>query len=109
MNPAIHAATHAAAAQRQLLITTLQKAGATSRDKAVARNTLASDMEAQIKYYLDRDLIRATADGALYINQRAYEDHMARMKTVGKWFLAVFGAAALLGILFLVSQKFQLL
>ena len=108
MNPAVHAATHAAA-QRQMLITTLQKAGATSRDKAVARNTLASGMEAQIKYYLDRDLIRATADGALYINQRAYEDHMARMKTVGKWFLAVFGAAALLGILFAISQNTQLL
>ncbi len=108
MNPALHAATHAAA-QRQMLITALQKAGATSRERAVARNTLASGMEAQIKYYLDKDLIRVTADGNLYINQRAYDDHVARMKTVGKWFLAVFGTAALLGILFVISQKFQLM
>lgn len=106
MNPAlIAAAANKQSLARTQILTRLHQDGATSRGKAIARDSLPSEMQAQAKYFITKGILRSTQDGRLYLDKRAYEDYQASMKTAGKWVLAVMGVAMLIGLAVLVASK----
>jgi transaldolase len=105
MNPALFAAANKQSMARMQILTRLQQDGATSRDKAIAQDSLPSDMQAQAKYFISKGILRSTQDGGLYLDKRAYEDYQASMKTAGKWVLAVMGVSTLIGLAILVASK----
>lgn len=106
MNPAlIAAATNKQSLARMQILTRLHQHGATSRDKAIAHDSLPSEMQAQAKYFISKGILRSTQDGGLYLDKRAYEDYQAGMKTAGKWVLAVVGVSTLIGLAILVASK----
>jgi hypothetical protein len=104
MNPALYVAKKQSL-QRMQILTRLHQDGATSRAKAIAQNTLPSEMQAQAKYFIAKGVLRSTQDGGLYLDKRAYEDYQASMKTAGKWVLAVMGVAMLIGFAIIVASK----
>jgi len=104
MNPALFAANRSAV-QRLQILSRLEQDGATSRDKAIASDSLPSEMQAQAKYYIAKGILRSTPEGGLYIDKRAYEDHQAGMKTAGKWVLTLLGVAALAGFILLLANR----
>lgn len=106
MNPALFAATaNKQSMARMQILTRLLQDGATSRAKAVSRDSLPSEMQALAKYYLAKGILRSTQNGGLYLDKRAYEDYQASMKTAGKWVLAIMGVAMLIGLAILVASK----
>jgi hypothetical protein len=106
MNPALFAATaNKQSLARMQILTRLHQDGATSRAKAIASDSLPAEMQAQAKYYIAKDILRTTQDGRLYLDKRAYEDHQAGMKTVGKWVLAILGMSSLVGLLLLLAVR----
>jgi len=106
MNPALlAAATNKQSLARMQILTRLHQDGATSRDKAIALDSLPSEMQAQAKYFISKDILRSTQEGGLYLDKRAYEDYQAGMKTAGKWVLAVVGVSTLIGLAILLASK----
>jgi hypothetical protein len=105
MNPALQAALSASAKAHKPLLTQLQSAGAFSRDTAVSRSELGSEQKMLIDYHLKRGILKANADGAIYLDRRAYEDYQAGMKTAGRWLLMTVGVACLVGLLLLLAVK----
>ncbi len=104
MNPALYAAKKQSM-QRMQILSRLYQDGITSRNKAIAQNTLPSEMQAQAKYFIAKGVLRSTQDGGLYLDKRAYEDYQAGMKTAGKWVLAIMGVATLIGFAIFVANK----
>jgi hypothetical protein len=106
MNPALlAAATNKQSLARMQILTRLHQDGATSRDKAIALDSLPSEMQAQAKYFISKGILRSTQEGGLYLDKRAYEDYQAGMKTAGKWVLAVVGVSTLIGLAILLASK----
>jgi hypothetical protein len=104
MNPALFAANKQSL-QRMQILSRLHQDGATSRDKAIARESLPAEMQAQAKYFIAKGILRSTQDDRLYIDKRAYEDYLAGMKTAGKWVLAILGLSSLVGLLLLLAVR----
>lgn len=105
MNPALHAAIHSATKAQKDLLSQLKDAAAFSRESAMPRTQFGSEQKIMIDYHLKRGILKATADGAIYLDRRAYEDYQAGMKTAGKWVLAAVGIASLIGFLLLLANK----
>lgn len=105
MNPVIIAAAKRQSLARMQILTRLHQDGATSRDKAIARDSLPSDMQAQAKYFISKGILRTTQDNRLFIDKCAYEDYQAGMKTAGKWVLAILGVISLAGLLLVLASK----
>lgn len=105
MNPALQAAITAAAKQHKQLLDLLKDRGAFSRETAIPATDLGSEQSALIAHYQKRDIIRSTPDGGLYLDRRAYEDHLSAQKTAGKWALLLVGLSSLIGILLHLAHK----
>ena len=105
MNPALHAAISAAAKQHKQLLDQLKDHGAFSRGSAMKQADLGSEQAALVAHYLKRGIIRSTPNGGLYLDRRAYEDHLSAQKTAGKWALLLVGLSSLIGILLLLAHK----
>lgn len=105
MNPALQAAIASAAKQHKQLLDQLKDQGAFSRESAMPAADLAGEQSALVAHYQKRDIIRSTPDGGLYLDRRAYEDHLISQKTAGKWVLMILGVSMLVGILLLLANK----
>jgi hypothetical protein len=105
MNPALNAAINAAAKQHKQLLDQLKDQGAFSRESAVKSDIFVNEQNALIKHYRKRGIIRSTPDGGIYLDRRAYEDHLSAQKTAGRWVLMILGVSMLVGILLLLANK----
>lgn len=105
MNPALQAAIGAAAKQHKQLLDLLKDRSAFSRETAIPATDLGSEQNTMIAYYSKRGIIRSTRNGGLYLDRRAYEDHLSAQKTAGKWALLLVGLSSLIGILLLLAHK----
>jgi hypothetical protein len=105
VNPALHAAITSAAKQHKQLLDQLKDQGAFSRESAMKSEIFVNEQNALIKHYRKRGIIRSTPDGGLYLDRRAYEDHLSSQKTAGKWALMILGVSVLVGILLLLANK----
>ena len=65
----------------------------------------ASGASAERKSFCEILLEGLAPDGGLYLDRRAYEDHLSAQKTVGKWALLLVGLSSLIGILLLLAHK----
>jgi hypothetical protein len=105
MNPALQAAISASAKHHKQLLDQLKDGNAFSRDTAIKQADLGGEQSALVAHYQKRDIIRSTPEGGLYLDRRAYEDHLSSQKTAGKWVLMIIGVSTLVGILLLLANK----
>ena len=105
MNPALQAAIAASAKQHKQLLDQLKERSAFSRETAIRQADLGVEQTALVAHYLKHGIIRSTPEGAIYLDRRAFEDHLSRQKTAGKWVLLIVGLSSLIGILLLLADK----
>jgi hypothetical protein len=105
MNPALQAAIAASAKQHKQLLDQLKERAAFSRETAIKQADLGSEQTALVAHYLKRGIIRSTPDGGIYLDRRAFEDHLSSQKTAGKWVLLIVGLSSLVGLLLLLANK----
>lgn len=105
MNPALQAAIAASAKQHKQLLDQLKDHAAFSRETAMKQADLGSEQAALVPHYLKRGIIRSTPEGGIYLDRRAYEDHLSAQKTAGKWVLLIVGLSSLIGLLLLLANK----